>query len=112
MLSIVQKAVDNLKASNQTRVDFNLPSEEQMLQFYRIIMELVNALKACKKTPEQATTVVKSPRVVEKRLVKRAVRNELGFFKNWREGDEYYDAVVKAGYEATLADVVEAYNAN
>ncbi len=108
MLNIVQKISDNLKKSEKVKFELN---EESIKQIMAIVMQIVNALKECKKTPEQATVAVNSPTRVEKAVVKRAVRKELGFFKNWKDGGEYYDAVLKAGYTSNVNDVQEAYQA-
>lgn len=108
MLSIVQKAVDNLKKSSTVKFELN---EETIQQIMAIVMQIVNALKECKKTPEQATVDVNNPTRVQKVVLRKAVRNELGFWKNRKDGSEYYDAVLKAGYGANVNDVQEAYQA-
>jgi hypothetical protein len=108
MLAIVQKISDNLKKSEKVKFELN---EESIKQIMAIVMQVVNALKECKKTPEQATVDVNNPTRLQKVVVKKAVRKELGFWKNRKDGGEYYDAVLKAGYTANVNDVQEAYQA-
>lgn len=107
MLNIAQKVVDNLKQSTTVKFELN---EETITQIIAIIKAVTEAFKECKKTPEQATVSVNNPNRLDKVVLKKAIRKELGFLKNWREGSEYYDATLKAGYTATVNDVQEAYH--
>jgi hypothetical protein len=108
MINVVQKITDNLKKSETVKFELN---EESIKQIMAIVMQIVNALKECKKTPEQATVDVNNPTRLQKVVVKKAVRNQLGFWKNRKDGGEYYDAVLKAGYGLNVNDVQEAYQA-
>lgn len=108
MLSITHKIHTAL--TGKKTVDFTL-DKETMDKIGAIVMQIVELLKGCKKTPEQATVSVRNPGANDKKLVRKAVRKELGFFKNLFQGDRYYEAVMAGGKEATLADVTEAYAA-
>jgi len=106
MLSIVQKVADNLKKSSTVKFELN---DETIDKIAEIVKQVVKAFQECKKTPEQATVSVNNPNRNDKAVLRRAIRKELGLFGNWRDGDEYYDAVLKAGYTANVNDVQEAY---
>lgn len=106
MLAITQKIVDNL--AGKSTVAFKL-DKETIDQIGNIVLQIVALFQSCKKTPEEATQVAHNPSVVEKRQLKKVVRKELGFFKNLRDGQEYYDAVLKAAYTASVEEVKEAY---
>ncbi len=106
MLSIVEKAVNNLKKSNTVKFELN---DETIDKITSIVKQVIKAFQECKKTPEVATVSVTNPTRNDKAVLKKAIRKELGFFGNWRDGDEYYDAVLKAGYSANVNDVQEAY---
>ncbi len=106
MLNIVQKAVDNLRKSSTVKFELN---DETIDKIAEIVKQVVKAFQECKKTPEVATVSVVNPNRNDKAVLKKAIRKELGFFQNWRDGGEYYDAILKAGYTASVNDVQEAY---
>jgi hypothetical protein len=106
MNSLVQKAYDNLKRSQTVKFELN---EETIDKIASIIKQALKAFQECQKTPEQATVSVNNPTRSDKAVLKKAIRRELGFFGNLREGGEYYDAVLKAGYTANVNEVQEVY---
>ncbi len=108
-LSIVNRIAKDLKGTSSEEVKFEL-NEETIAQIGAIVMQIVNMLKSCKKTPEEAVVTVNSPKALDKQRVRAAVRKELGFFKNRKVGADYVDAVLKGGYTANLEEVKEAYS--
>lgn len=107
-LAIVNRIAKDLSGTSSDQVKFEL-NEETIAQIGAIVMQIVNMLKSCKKTPEEAVVTVNSPKVLDKQRVRAAVRKELGFWKNRRVGADYVDAVLKGGYTANLDEVKEAY---
>lgn len=109
MLRVVEKIYNNLVGSvTKKNVEFKL-DQETIEKIGAIVLEIVALFQSCKKTPEEAVQVAHNPGVGDKRRMRRVVRKELGLFKYLREGGEYYDAVLKTGYDLTLDDMVEAY---
>lgn len=107
-LAIVDRIAKDLSGTSSDQVKFEL-NEETIAQIGAIVMQIVTMLKSCKKTPEEAVTTVNNPKVIDKQRVRAAVRKELGFFKNRKVGADYVDAVLKAGYTASLTEVKEAW---
>ncbi len=91
-----------------SKVAFNL-DKEQYDKFANILWQLIEAFKSCSATPEVAVTVSKKPKATDVAQVKRAVKKELGFFKNLFQGSKYVQAVLDAGKETTLDEVKEVW---
>lgn len=83
--------------------------QETIQRIGAIVWTIVQEFQKCKKTPETATPSVNSPSVTEVKVVKKAVKQELGFFKNLVSGGKYVKAVLESGKKASVEDVREAF---
>lgn len=74
------------------------------------IAEIVKIIRACRKTDEEVVQTIHTASYADRRVVKRVLRRRLGWFKYWREGDKYEDAIVKQGKNIGVGDLPALYS--
>ncbi len=101
---IAQKLQDKLVKEQKVVID-----PATMMMVIALVSAIIQALQNCKKKPEEAVVVAHHPTPREEKLLKRKIRQELGWIKYWREGNEYYQAVRATGKDLTAKDFEDSY---
>lgn len=81
-----------------------------LMMIMTIISGVIKALQECRKNRQEAVKVAYNPGPVEKRVLKRQIRKNLGWRKSLTEGNKYYNAILAEGLEITPQDMDNAYN--
>jgi hypothetical protein len=105
LLNLEQKLIDNLCKKQQVVFD---PMTAILIA--KLAIDLIKMIQKCREKPQDAVTLVHLPNDKEKRLVKRKIRQTIGWVKYFKEGDKYYEAVLSTGRDATAQDLEDAYN--
>jgi hypothetical protein len=74
-----------------------------------ILTSVIKLIQACKETPESTVVVAQLPTYKEQVMLKKVIRKELGFVRNWREGQAYFDAIMKTGKSVTKDDLTGVF---
>ena len=74
-----------------------------------ILLQIIKLIKHCTANGEEAVEVAHNPSHANKRQLKVAVRRQLGWWKYWREGDKYMEAILDEGKTLTKQDMLGLY---
>lgn len=69
-----------------------------------ILTSVVKLIQTCKETPESSVVVAQMPTRAEQVALKKVIRKELGWIQNRKQGQAYYDAIIKTGKSVTKED--------
>lgn len=73
-----------------------------------IIVQLVSAFQSCKKDNVEAVNIARNPTWLQRRMLRRKVRRELGA-RGWREhGHDIVESLLEAGKDVTPDEMQEA----
>lgn len=102
--NIAQKLQDNLHYKQQVVID-----PATIMLIISITTTVIKAIKKCKEKPEEALMLAKFPSKREQKLLRRNLRQGLGWVKYWKEGDLYYKAALETGQTITLQEIIDGY---
>lgn len=72
-----------------------------------VVTQVLKMWKECKKEPEEITFSCKNPTDKDIALLRRQIRKELGFYRNWREGKKLLEHTLQTASELSTEEVVE-----
>jgi hypothetical protein len=104
IIDIAQKLQDKLVKEQKVVVD-----PATMMLVITLVTTIIKAIQSCKEKPAEAVTVAHHPSNREIKLLKRKIRQELGWIRYWREGEQYYQAVRATGKDLTVKDFENSY---
>lgn len=102
--NIAQKVQDKLVKEQRVMLD-----PATIMLIITLVSGIISAIKKCKEKPEEAVVVAHHPTPREEKLLKRKIRQHLGWIKYWREGEQYYQAVRATGKDLTVNDFEDSY---
>jgi hypothetical protein len=102
---IAQKVQDKLVKEQKVFVD-----PATIMLIITLVSTIISAIQKCKAKPEEAVVVAHHPTPREEKLLKRKIRQQLGWVKYWREGQQYYEAVRSTGKDLTIQDFEQSYD--
>lgn len=102
--NIAQKVQDKLVKEQKVFVD-----PATIMLIITLVSTIISAIQKCKAKPEEAVVVAHHPTPREEKLLKRKIRQQLGWIKYWKEGQQYYEAVRATGKELTIQDFEQSY---
>lgn len=105
----IELLAEKLQGNLQTKQEVVIDPATIMLVI-TLVTEIVKAIQKCKAKPTDGLVLVNFPSEREKRVLKRKIRQKLGWRRYWKEGDAYYDATLKTGQNTTLEDLKNAYD--
>lgn len=83
-----------------------------VLIIINIVIEVVKLINECQEEDTNEVKKLNKPSKLEKRILKRIVRKELGFFRYWFYGNSYLNALEKTGQKITKQELQELYKEN
>lgn len=101
---IAQKVQDRLVKEQKVMLD-----PATIMLIITLVSSVISAIKKCKEKPEEAVVVAHFPTPREEKMLKRKIRQQLGWLKYWREGEQYYQAVRATGKDLTAKDFEDSY---
>lgn len=101
---IAQKVQDKLVKEQKVFVD-----PATIMLIITLVSTIISAIQKCKKEPENAVMVAHYPTHKEERLLKRKIRQHLGFVKYWKDGENYFQAIRTTGKELTISDFEDSF---
>lgn len=104
--SMKDRAVNNFTAKNPTAA-FDPASAILIVD---LIMQFIQMFQDCKKDADEAVEHAKDPTFLMKRIVHLRTRRELGRKAYKEHGRDMAEAIIEAGGDVTLEEMVAAYD--
>jgi hypothetical protein len=73
----------------------------------KVVLEIISAIRKCRKSDEEIAYRIKHPGVIEKLLVRRAVRKKLGVVRYLKNGRQMTTTILRKGTKLTHPELTE-----
>lgn len=80
-----------------------------VLVFIQLVMEIVNRIKECKKTPKDGAEMMQSPGLFQKMMLRKIVKDDMGRQDFRAKGENVIAAILKHGRNINEQEVLELY---
>lgn len=96
--SLSKKVYSRLNQNTDTNMVETFVDPATFLVILQIVTAVIEAIRKCKSEDEIETTF-KNPTLLDRVILKNAIRKELGFWKNLSEGKKYLNAILEEAKE-------------
>jgi hypothetical protein len=113
---VSQSIISRMRAENTKQEVCVDPTTLQIIistivvQIIKLLAEYLNYKKQDGEQEEVAYNILKSPNFLQRRILKRTIRKEMGFWQYWVNGGKVYDSLLQEGQQADVEIVKDLFN--